>query len=304
MGSPLDDTVIVYDRDKKVYEPSPHTIDELLSGEGASGDGGRLIVTTGGTIALNDEKPEGSLVGYRVKATTTFTTGLGEVILTPGAYTFERTGESWMVYAAAAGTVIGESAGPTWHDLVVDNFVGVGDLTGHTTSTGSRTWSGAPSLLLDGDEAVWNTHGSGADNILTLADSYSAGLRQSVDYRPGDVAGEGSRFIVILGVNYQSTTYNNEQFATIQLELQVDGTMTLVQSMPGTDSLSLTGTLTGLPSTGRLGLTVVDQSVNVTIDGVEIATGTIPGTTSASKTRLGAYNRSVAYANYLIEEYS
>jgi hypothetical protein len=303
MSSPTDDSVIVYDKDKRVYEPSPYTVDEMLGGGGGPD---QLIIVNGGTVTLDDDRVEGSLLGYRVKATTTFVTSAGEVDLVPGAYTLERTSTSWIVYPAAEGTEIGAGpSGPSWTSLASDTFTGSGDLTGHQTTTGTRTWTSAEgSLILDGDEAVWNTHAAGASNFLPLGVTHEAGLRHSVDYRPGDVAGDGSRFIVMLATNFTSTTYGNEQFAGIQLELQPNGTMTLSEQMVGADTLGLSGTLIGLPTSGRLTLEVLGTAVSVLLDDVEIASGTIPGTPLGSRTRLGAYNRSVAYDNYVVEEYA
>lgn len=305
-------------RSRGLTEPEPPAWTDAFRAEmlairdsingGGSGSGGTDVLTLvdGGTFTLDDTKAEGTLVGYRVKTTATFEGEGGTTDLEPGAYTFERTDSGW-VYYLATGFALGSTSGPVvqpsgWTALATDAFTGTGDLSGHSTTTGGFTWvSGDGTLLLDGDEAVWNTHGTGASNILPLGATHPAGLRSSFDYRPGDVAAAGSRFSIVTAINYTSTRYDNEQFAGVQFELQVDGTVTLTENMVGLDTLGLTGTMTGHPTSGRFGIQILGTAFSVTLNGTTIATGTIPGTLLGSKFRLGGYNRSIAYDNLTVE---
>lgn len=79
---------------------------------GSGGASDSLTVVNGGTVTLDDAKAEGSLAGYRVKASTGFTAAAGSVTLPTGAYTFERTAAGWTYYAAT-GTALAQAAADT-----------------------------------------------------------------------------------------------------------------------------------------------------------------------------------------------
>lgn len=71
------------------------------------GSGADLItIVTGGTVTLDDDMAEGTLLGYRVKDDTQFSSLSGEAILEPGAYSFERTETGWTYYKVTGGTVL------------------------------------------------------------------------------------------------------------------------------------------------------------------------------------------------------
>lgn len=117
-------------------------------GEGGGSDA--LTIINGGTVTLDDDLVEGTLVGYRVKATTTFTAAAGEVELAPGAYTFERTAAGWTYYAAPAGTVL---TFPPSGLEALDSFTATNGtaLAGRTTDTGDLLWTaGSGGVILHG----------------------------------------------------------------------------------------------------------------------------------------------------------
>lgn len=77
--------------------------------------GGSLTVVNGGTVTMPNE-PEGTLRAYRVKSDTMFIFDGQETVLTPGAYSLERSDIGWLIYKAANGYLLGtvpDSTPPT-----------------------------------------------------------------------------------------------------------------------------------------------------------------------------------------------
>lgn len=166
---PLDGSVIVYDTQKNVYEPSEFTVDDLGTGGGSS----NLTVVNGGTVTLDDATPEGTLVGYRTKGNVIFTSITGETTLEPGVYTFERVADGWQYYPVAVGTLLEFAPEvPDAPTLLTDTFTSSnGVLSGHVADSG-QSWAGSTAAALltnnrmgPNSAEVYITHGSTASSV-------------------------------------------------------------------------------------------------------------------------------------------
>lgn len=178
-------------------------------GGGSSSDA--LIVVNGGTVTLNDNLAEGRLVGYRVKATTTFTAAAGSVDLAPGAYTFERTAAGWTYYAATGVALSGggtpaDTTSPTAGTLtatggeaqVVLSVAGASDETAlHATpyafsTDGGTTWgswqagSGATITGLSAGVVTCRHRVRDAAGNISLGATKTATVTAPIAYNIGD----------------------------------------------------------------------------------------------------------------------
>lgn len=138
------------------------------AGGGGEGSSGSLIVVSGGTVDLDESKPDGWLIGYKVTATTT----IEGVSFSPGSYIFERDSgvtAGWTYRTIAAGTEVGVDPGVTGYLDWWDAYTGTApltrlDLTADATNTGTSgdTYTAAGGVTYDTDGAAFD----GVDTVL------------------------------------------------------------------------------------------------------------------------------------------
>lgn len=151
-----------------------------------AGGGGSLIVQAGGTVNLDNAKPNGFLIGYRVTATAT----IEGALFAPGSYIFERdtsVGSGWTFRTIEMGEAVitgPDTEAPTAPDLTVDNSSQtqlVATFSGGTDDTAVTQYR----TRIDG--GAWTVGASPRTFTgLTASTSYT------IDAQAGDAAGNWS----------------------------------------------------------------------------------------------------------------
>lgn len=204
--------------------------------------------------------------------------------------TFVHSPYGWYVFRSA-GT--GDPV-PVWTTVATDTFTGANgaDLNTRAADTGqSWTMSGGTLEIQSNKLDNLSGHGFAPEGLLALGAAYPDGVRSTVDYIISSVSG------VAVGSNYASTTYGGDY--PFGIRVNADGT--LATQAAGVDSLSLTGTTTGHPTTGTLAVKCVGTAITVYINGIAVATATLPGTLTGTKGWLQLLNADSLADNFMVE---
>ena len=267
-------------------------LESLVGPPGPEGPEGSLTIVNGGTVTLDDAKPEGTLVGYRVKAAATFEAEAGSATLDPGAYTFERTAAGWTYYLAT-GTALTAAPVSGWSTIATDNFTAADgtQLVGRTTTTGGLTWddlSSGTEVTIQSNAARFAGSGYGKKCRLPLGASYAAGLRITFDY----VLSTGGSFDVGGTITW-TPHVSGIEFG--------GGNIGTYGAVPPT---GLAGSLTGQPASGTFSLEYIGTAMSVKINGTQVATATLGGDPLMDAFDLVWNSATATIDNLVVEAYS
>lgn len=244
----------------------------LKGDKGDSGDSGNssLVVISGGTVDLDNSKPNGFLVGYRVTSTTT----IEGKVFDAGSYIFERNSSvtsGWTYHIISAGLEV--TAAPT---AVIEDF----DRTDGTTLNGKTSTTGGATLIsparsINAGNSATNaaTVGgklvvpSGADSdgraiaVLTVQQDYEI----AVDYViPTAASTHQARVVARANIPDDNNNLGSSIILVVlgngAVRWEVDG------GVGGTLAAS------GAPTSGRMKLRAVGSTFSAFINGAQIGT--------------------------------
>lgn len=265
----------------------------------ANSGGSTLIVVNGGTVDLDNSKPNGTLIGYRVTATTVF----DGVSIEPGSYMFTRETDTakaplgWMVKPLDEGTAL--SLGPV---LTTENF----NRADGTTLNGKTSTTGGATLI---SPARSTNAGNNATNATTVGNKVTV---------PAGTTNEGRNIAVLtdqqdyeVSIDYAFATSSSAYQARVVARAAVPdddtnagNSVILVAKGDGSlgwESSGVSGTQTlassGIPTSGRLTLRVQGPTFSAFINGVQVGASWTQAKTGAYAVA-GVYNVGTSMDNF------
>lgn len=213
---------------------------------------------------------------------------------------------------AVGATVSWPHTFPGWSVYIQDAFTGSnGTLAGHVpnvTPNGTAWTTGtAPDFVSIASNAV--THNATGFNPTAqlVIPSQTTGLGMAIDV---NMAQQVDTSLPSIGLVMKSPDNNEDLTLTLAFQDATDDLTITCAAGNGAGAITLTGTTTGLPVTGRYGFRWIaaDRSIKVTKDGVQIATGTTAVPTFArdmKQVRLSmVFCKNSTFDNLTVETYS
>lgn len=308
----------------------PRGRDAYLIGEGAGTpvDPGDTTPPTAGTLTATGGQGQVSLsVSGAADETALHATPYSFSVNGGTTYGAWQSGSSAVITGLNAGVVtcrhrVRDSAGnislgatktatvtapPGWSNLIVDTFTGAdGNITSHAPDTGSvGGWRSGPSWqepsgstidswAIVGNKVAEASGGYLPYNSLPIGSATRSGLGVKVDYTLVTQSDTSEpNFTLALGSHL-----------TVKLA-KVGGALT-ADNGGGGGAITLTGTTTGLPTSGNLSVRCTGTALSIRIDGTEVATGAL-SVSHNNDTFVGLYMASCkqsSFDNFTVEVYA
>lgn len=249
---------------------------------GSGGGTDALTLVDGGTVTLDDTKAEGTLVGYRVKATATFEGEGGTADLAPGAYTFERTDGGWTYYPIAAGTVLGGTVTPVEPGITDTFTMADGNLAGHVPDSGTTSaWSAASGM---GYMPTNTPAPPVAGNKIAMSGGTSYGGKLPVPHTSSTVA-EFDYTVTPGGPDSNVMFAFGDVDNYIYVSIRQSGDVVAYHYPSFTEYANVSGQ----PTTARFSFSYIGNAITMRVNGTTVATGSRAMTLVAPHVALGSH---------------
>lgn len=132
-------------------------------GEGIAAGGSDALIQASGSVTLPETDPVGSLLGFRVTDSATFTHSTGNATLAAGAYVFENLGSTWIYRAIDAGTVlVPDTAAPGAGTLAESSVIDTSFTLTVTGASDDTALHATPYAFSTDNGSTWSAWQAGA----------------------------------------------------------------------------------------------------------------------------------------------